>query len=507
MMHMHKRELSRFSLFGLFVILGWSTLISSCSATPTITTTPGATQTTGTNALTTTLSPTPIPSNSPTQPTLTKTSAPSSTASPIKTASISPTSIQSTPTIYSSMETPQESSGLIYLSEHSLMRWDHVTNYVVPISENVYEYSINKSGRYVALLRTQNMVANGIEIFELALLDFDIKQIERLIDNTARLYSISISPDGKWIAFYPQKNGGRLKVLRTDGTNEMLELGFCHEELMTPCDPIAWSHDSRAVLWSDQRGIWLSYLEWETPLLLSPNKMEYTDPEGATSEIMVTFSDLEWSPTGRYALAVVTPSASAARWYALIDTRREQIVEIPHTFQAGTSAENTSWLSNGVFVVGRIEDNGTEHLIQIDMWEIIPTHQGLIRNIETISLTPDDFQNPMDYNSKNDVYFVDWMKQPQDQTPILYFGVKPSNVESYPAIFSLDIEKNNINFTYVIPIYAEQLYWAPDLSGALVINSSGDIYFVSIIDGSLLPLRGVLGKDADDFNWLPPTPR
>ena len=76
------------------------------------------------------------------------------------------------------------------------MRWDHVTDYSSLLASRVEEFAVSESGKKVALLKTTNITANGVELFVLAILDFDTKQITNLIENTPRLFAISTSADG-----------------------------------------------------------------------------------------------------------------------------------------------------------------------------------------------------------------------------------------------------------------------------------------------------------------------
>lgn len=403
-------------------------------------------------------------------------------------------------------ELPERSSALLFISDQGLMRWDPFTNFVSPISENVLEYSVSRSGRLVALLRSRNMVANGIGMYELSLLDLDSKQITPLINQTSRLYSLSISPNGEWIAYYPQKNGGRLNLIRSDGSDETLELGFCHQELNIACEPVSWSADNRAVLWSDQRGLWLAYLDWESPRLISNNTIEYTDPAGVTSTIQVAFNSISWSPLGRYALAEIVPSTSLTRWYGVIDTRREEIIEVPESFQAGTHAQNTIWLSDGLLAVGKIHETEGEITIQITIYEVVPTHPGIFLLNREIQLYPEDgFIAPALSQIPNTN--IDWMAQPNPLFPDLFFGIRNQLGVASPTLYQLEIEDEALQYLNPIPQSSVMVLWAVDLSGALIVGDNQDYYYLPIMGDEIQPLSQVFGKDAVNFTWLPPSQR
>ena len=394
------------------------------------------------------------------------------------------------------------SSNLLYLNEQQLMRWDYVTNFVQLISENIYEYSVNGDGRLVALMRSQNIVANGVELFELALLNFNTKQITTIIEGSPRLYAISLSPDGEWIAYYPNKNGGRLYAVRTDGSNETIELGFCHQTLDTPCPPITWSPDSRELLWSDQRGVWHTRLDWESPQVVTTNNIQVIDPHGEMSQIMVTFDSLFWSPQGRYALGVITPSTSITRWYAILDTRRKRLIEIPESFQPGTSTINVIWLGDGKLMVADGRGGST---VTLKFWEVIPTQNDLISLINSYDIISDDLPTPIDDNVSEWSYLVDWPYQINARH--LGFGVKIIDQNTPPILFNLDLNNNVLILVDQIPSYSEIVLWSPDGQGALIIGRDQGLFFSPMDGGMLLDLNPILGDEAENFYWLPPTPR
>jgi hypothetical protein len=382
------------------------------------------------------------------------------------------------------------------------MRWDHITNFVILISDYIYEYSVNPSGRLVALMRSKNVVANGVEIFELGLLDFDTKQITPIIEGSPLLHSISISPDGEWIAYYPNKNGGRLSVIRTDRSGESIELGFCHQALNTPCAPVSWSPDSRELLWSDQRGVWHTRLAWEKPQLITQNTIDVTDPEGETSQITVSFGSLTWSPTGRYALGVVTPTTSTTQWHVILDTRRMRFIEVPESFQSGTSTENVIWLNDGSLIA----TNGLgDAEVMLTLWEVVPTQNNLLRLKNEYVIDSVDLPKPVDTSITEWSYNVDWLYQFNQR--MLGFGVRVIEDNGSPILLNLEMQDNYSESINHIPSYTERVLWSPDGQGALVIGKDQELFFSPINGGMLVDLIPVLGEEARKFYWLPPTPR
>jgi hypothetical protein len=436
-------------------------------------------------------------------PTPNLTPSPETTPEPTRTPSLTATSpLQGTP-----QELPEQSSELLFINKSGLMRWDYVTNYVTPISDSVIDYSVNHDGRSIAMLRSTNMVANGIELYELVMFDYDTKQIRPILENTPRLFSISLSPDGRWVAYYPQENGGRLKVISTGNKDEEIELGFCHQALGNICDAVSWSPDSRKVLWSDQRGLWLSTLAESSQSLITPNTLKTTDPDGETSEIQVSYSDLKWSPAGRFALVKVIPSSSATHWYTIIDTSRENIIEVPDTFLPGTDISNTIWLDNGDLIVAGLTKESGIYQINTAIFEIIPTHNNLVRYKETLEFSSEVLSNIIIGQEAFENLYLNWIDQSNHQVKKVNLAVISREHNILPTLFQLDLEDESLEAINMIQTPISDLYWAKDNNGALMTSEDDKLFFIPINGRATLNITQILGTDAAWFTWLPPTSR
>ena len=483
-------------LFFIFLVSGCSSL-NLQPVQPTITEI-SASETTATSS----------PYNSPTvtPPTQTSTQIPTSTefirtATPVLTELIEPTA-----TSFRLLnEMPKYSSDLLYLSDHKLMRWDYATNFVMGLSEYTYEFSTSNSGRKIALIRSQNMVANGIELFELVILDLDSKQITPLIEASPRMYNLSISPDGEWVSFNPAHNGGRMYILNTNNPDERIEIGFCHQPLDTECAPVAWSTDSEEIAWSDQRGMWQFKLGEGNSELISQNNIQITDPHGVMTNITVSFTSLSWSPEGRYILTKVVPSSSSTQWYAIIDTRTERLIEVPESFQPILGPANSTWLLDGSLLVGftGIQDNVPT--IQLTTYDIVATQNDLLQQVRLHVIPNAILPEPLNTSPTEINYQFNWPFQFSENQ--LLFGISINEDNSPPILYSILFDKYYVEVINQIPSYTETVLWSLDGGGALIDGGDQGLYYSQIEGGMLFNLGTVLGDSAHSFSWLPPTPR
>jgi len=488
----------------IFVYFLLSQYLIGCSITPIVDKTPIVTTTPKQSDKT----PTPISSLSIPSVTASRdiTRTPSSTltekiSSP--TSTIQPTIVdQTTPTSTSINDSNVKySSELLFLSDNNLFIWDHINNSVELLNEHIFEYDVDAKGNKLVLLKSQNMVANGVELYDLIIQDLETSDQVIILDDTPRLYNLSISPNSEWITYNPNQNGGRIIGRNTIG-DQVIELGFCHQPLNSTCQPLVWSDDSTEMLWGDQRGMWYMNLDWESPRLITNNRVEVIDPDGNVSEISVTFENFSWSPLGRYALCTIVPSTTATRWYAVVDTRRNRVTEIRDSFQTGTKTKNVSWLLDGSFVVGYNTQLNDNQVLLLDIYRVVPTEGNLLQLINSYPLQKRIMPTPITNNNQEWGYLFDWPEQVLDNQ--LTFGMLLSDPNTPPILYKYIFDKNYLEIINHIPSYTRMVYWAPDSSGALIVGVNNEIFFSYNTRGTLIDLHQIFGTSAVEFSWLPP---
>jgi Tol biopolymer transport system component len=400
---------------------------------------------------------------------------------------------------------PEMTSDLLYLTDGKLMRWDHVTDYSSLLASGVEKFAVSESGKKVALIKTTNITANGVELFILAILDFDTKQITNLIENAPPLSAISISADGKWIAYTTDAGNANIIVINTDDGEQIFEAGTCTREDDGSCNKLAWSPDGKNLLWTDDRGIWNFNVESGSSHLLHTNVVRVTDPKGGEGEVSVQFDSLTWSPRGRYVLMEVIPSDSGVRWQGILDTKNGRFAQVPNSFDYSTLDACACWSKDGSLMVGHSGDSAEDRPPYINIWGIVPTHNDLLILEENFELDSQFFPSLSNLDEFEQHYFPNWLSQINENKS--YFGLTLIDTNSSPLLFELDLRNGTLSEIIVIPYNPIDVLWSPDGVGALIIGKNSEIIFAPF-DGSLMrDLHLRLGEDAQDFIWLPPTPR
>jgi hypothetical protein len=412
---------------------------------------------------------------------------------------------QTSPTLATITPSLSNASDLFFLAEDSLMRWDHVTNYMVPLAENVISFSTSFDGHRVVLLRSTGVAANGIALFNLDLLDLHTKQVSTLLKGITRLDNILISPNARWIAFLQGETLPTLYSISINEPEQRKQLGVCHKTDYSSCKMVSWSPESNSLLWEDKLGIWVSNLDGSKPILVSTPIIEVTDPKGQKSRISVTFQGLHWSPKGRYVLSQIKTDADVC-WFAVLDTRQERWIEVPGTFQMSTpSSASASWMKDGKLLVVNIVNQPKSPNALIDLWQVVPTRNELLVLEKEIQLSNLRFPALSQSVLSEIKYTASWSEQIRDQ--VICFGITSTGSSQELYLYWVIIEQEVSFFANQVEMQASEVLWSPDGTGALLVEGSSKVVFIPLEGSQPLQLANLVGKQARDFIWAPPEPR
>ncbi len=399
----------------------------------------------------------------------------------------------------------EETSDLLFLSGGDLMRWDHVTNFFNVLVENVVDFSVNEGASHIAVLKSANVTHNGKELFHLAVLDLDTKHLHYLLEDTPRLYYISISPDGEWVAYKDEPDNGLIYGIHLDNSQYPHELSACNSADTAKCDQLGWSPVSSEVLWSDVDGVWMANFEDISVRQVYSNTIQVADPEGGEEEIDVTFNSFDWSPNGRFVLMDIVPSNYGVRWQGILDTGSGRIIQVPETYDFSNQDACATWTENGALLVGHSGGVLDPPLPYLDLWNVIPTSKDILLLEEKIDLNSSIYPALPNQDDLDIHYFPNWLKQSDENQ--FTFGLCQVGSDTSPILYQLDIDNGDVNEIIVIPYNSMDILWAPDRSGALILGKNKEVIYAPF-DGSLMrDLRLLFGEDAAGFKWLPPTPR
>lgn len=401
---------------------------------------------------------------------------------------------------------PDQTSDLLFLSEGNLMRWDHITNFTNVLVESVSDFAVNNSGMLIGLIKPKKVIANGEKLFDLVLLDFNSMQLHTILKSESNLDHISISPKGNWIAYRSLSNNGNIYLISTtDNLGKKIKIGTCGQAEGNSCSELVWSKDNQKIAWSDKNGIWIAKPDKKSADLIIKSEIFIKDPEGSEIKVDVQFSNLKWSPFGRFLLTKVSSISSDIQWYAIVDTKRKNFALIPETFSHANNEINILWTTNGRILLIQNSDTSPDKTAFIKIWKPTPTRDDLLL-LERTTEIPSEMLLDIAHLPKTSAdFFIHWSQQLKDDK--ILFGVTWLDNKTAPLLLEYSVENGKITEITKIPLQSSKVIWSPDFSGILIIENNTSFLYKSFISGDILDLSSILGLDATNFYWLPPKPR
>jgi Tol biopolymer transport system component len=254
-------------------------------------------------------------------------------------------------------------------------------------SSRLISYSASDDGKQIALVYEVDRGINyTLELFDATTQKTTV--VYRGVSQGHRLLGMSISPNGQWLVYIPQgtlpaeskkrRNGldkvlprplmgggvgyGVVYLIQTSSLEHNFEIDFCRLGTYAH-SKILWSPDSQSFVWVDERGLLLSKLNQSTTLILS-NRID-----GWSTKI---YSQLSWSPTGRYLLIEVGYFEGSS--LAILDVETGRIGSLDDSFcYVNCYALLVEWMEDGRLLVTRQTDPP-----KTEIWRIDASNENLL---------------------------------------------------------------------------------------------------------------------------------
>jgi hypothetical protein len=378
------------------------------------------------------------------------------------------------------------------------MLWSHGTGNVETLIEahdiafgEIREIVVSADGQQAALLHKKADKVDGLSILELK--NREITPVVEIETERYVLFDINFSPDGKWVSYLLGDNRvGTINVSRVDKAN-IAEVGNCGGGNSAfpsrECYTYLWSPDSRSILWSDTRGVWLADIGQPAKLIR----------EQGTDVGEKIYFPKAWSPSGQFILSNNAFVESDFGCYGILDARSGDMDE---SIQACVSIDapgiDVIWLQDDRLFVTRPaywEDDGRPTL---EIWSVSPAGDKLLTPQRTFSINIDPQKNwpanPIQLQDGRIAFFILNIDNADYQTRGLYLTTSdldaPVKVNGVPPL---------------MPDYFNaEILWAPDGSGAIYHDWETEmLLYIPTSENMLFDLRPFLGDHAGHFSWSP----
>lgn len=402
---------------------------------------------------------------------------------------------------------PPRLSELLFLSGGRLQRWRPTTKQIIVLAQNVESFSVSADGWDIVLLQSQPIAANGTQLYDLTLLDYNSGQITPLLTGVPRLVNPTISPDGNWVVYTNEEENGSIGLLATDGSIPEVEIGECASTAQPACSAsIAWMPDSRSVLWSDMDGLWQASAppaSPPTPAAVLSHTLKITDPGGESTPVDVVYEQLRPSPTGRYVLLTVHPKNSSMRWQAVLDTRRLRLIDLPGTHAYQRRSATAIWTGDEQIFVVYSSDRRQGQGPYVQFWNVVATREDLLLAGRSFPIDSPDLP-PIPAEAPETTEFLPyWPTETRSNVYALVVSLLP-NLPVSQVLMLLDVRFGSLQTISRLPYDITEVRWSPAGTGALALGSHDQVLYIPITGTPVEDLRPVLGREACCFYWMPP---
>lgn len=411
---------------------------------------------------------------------------------------------------------PQINSDLMFITEGRLVRWDHFTanleELLAPLNpgdigitgsnnltlpESVVEYSVDKRGSNIIVLRTKGIAANGIVLFDVSSMKFDDRSVITLLDDIPRIYDLSLSPKGDWIVYRDQELGGDIYLIQNQLNATPILIASCTHTTKYRCQSFLWNPNGDHLMWSDSEGIWAYQLDTDSLALVRANSYQVIDQTGDIADIKVQFIPLEWSPIGRYVIVGTHALNSDIQWTSLLDNKTGRLAEIPNTYGVNPSSTNTTWTEDGRLIsVHSSEDRSS---LAMTLWNVVPTRDDLLM-IDTHFKIPFDVSGEKIYVDHGDTLFVSRLHRINHR--FFLFTLEVANRDTETKLLLLDSRYGELEFISNIPADTERFDCSQDGKSILIHGSHGAISIVPADRHAVYSLYPLTGEQADQISWF-----
>lgn len=262
----------------------------------------------------------------------------------------------------------------------------------------------------------------------------------------------------------------------------------------------AWAPDRTMLAWSDSQGVWLRAPGEQDPLLAVSSLLKVTDPRGGTSEVSVRYTELSWSPNGRYLLGSVSPVNSEIRWLGVLDTRTGRQAEIQGTFETGQTRATAAWLANGQVVVGVPGSAAPASLPSIQTWNVLPTRDDLLLAEKQYNVPLEKLPWVEGAPAASLEYEIAWLSALRDR--YISFAVRLSNREANTVVFLIDVKYGRVDQIYEFEDEVSELLWSPDSQEGLMTGARNLLLYLPGDGRPAVDLLRDFGIEAHSFSWI-----
>ncbi len=441
---------------------------------------------------------------------------------------------------------PALAEDLLYVRDGKLIRWNHLTGQqeilggpdsnsrslsVQPVSYGfggppspagyILAYSTSADHQRIAVYRFASELTN----YDLGLLDLNTRHVTVFYEGISQgngLLAMSVSPDGKYVAWVPQDlvpaagqershglaapvRGGGLRtgsvfVAPLNELDQKREVGHCGSqqtrEYEWGCKGLLWSPDSQSIAWADGNGVWLVELGG-TPRQLTQTAVTMPDKHQAQG----VYTLRQWSSSGRYILLQIGHYEGSS--FGILDVETGQTVPLPDSYNYAYSGPVVTWMKDERLFVGRPGRVDIDLRPSLETWRMDVSNGMALTMTHGLTLNVSPENAPVGLGQKADGQLALALVNRSNSNYTdrgLYFGDSHTwSVKKVNGLPPMGMENIMVGGS----LYSIDVLWTTDGHGALIVDrDSQQVLYASTTEPAVYDLGPLLGKFASSFHWI-----
>jgi len=371
-----------------------------------------------------------------------------------------------------------------------------------PSKGRVAGYAFDRKNRRIVILRSVGISANGVELFDLEVLDLTTGAFKTLLKETPAIYNLDLSPDGNWVIYTFLSRGiGPIFSIHIENGSEPGIIGECQAETELDCGKIVWLNEQTSVMWNDRDGVWLSSPPEFKPVKIFGNQVQVIDLEGKEITLEVSYDGLRWSPHGRYLLALIEPRRSDIRWQAIIDTLRERVIEVPGTYEYDEPAAIAGWTPDGNLMVIQGLSEGPAYTFRAAIYKVLPASVALLVKEQefTIDISA---QHRAGIAKDEDIELFSQYVMPESERK-MWVILTSARQGLNTGLYQIDRKFGMVTRKYDLPQGEIIYHWSSDNMEAILEVQPDQLYYFNPELPSIYDIKPLLGSESCCFQWIP----
>ena len=410
----------------------------------------------------------------------------------ISTQSIKPASTQ--------LLVEQKVPGFIYLQNGRLFHWLAQDKSLVSVfrddevnSDEIILFNLNEMQTLLAIVQRKGVTVNGVALYTLSIWRFPEIEFVTRVDEIRLVDDLRFAPYRNRLAWREAPPDGHIYLLDFEKDSGAILIAQPEIQPGSNIGIMSWNSAGDRLIWSDERGIWLSKPEIDQAVAIAGNSTQVSYISGETHTIQVLYNDISFSPDDRFLLARVHALAAQISWWGVVDVKTGRSTIFPDSYSNSQPGSQAIWIAANQLLEAGCDRSGD---IWLREWEILPTRADLRYLVTEKRLDIFDLESGDEMLCTGSINTLSL-----DSRENIVLEIPLQN-RQLPMMTRLDPETLVQLDSIEVPYDLNEVAWDPHGRNAILSSTHGATLFYSMSSKSLYDLQPFLGVGVQQPVWI-----